>query len=47
MQMAKRSPQIPHFSPLPLKAFKGPLASFCGRALFEPKLAEIRPSQRI
>ncbi|HID8902342.1 TPA: hypothetical protein ACXE3Z_004245, partial [Enterobacter hormaechei] len=35
------------FSPLPLKAFKGPLASFCGRALFEPKLAEIRPSQRI
>ncbi len=47
---AKRSEltaSIPHFSPLPLKTFKGPLASFCGRALFEPKLAEIRPSQRI
>lgn len=36
-----------HLSPLPLKAFKGPLASFSGVALFEPKLAEIRPSQRI
>lgn len=33
-----------HFPPLPLKAFKGP---FVGVALFEPKLAEIRPSQRI
>ncbi len=27
-----------HFSPLPLKAFKGPLASFCGRSIIRAKV---------
>ncbi|RWS76633.1 hypothetical protein DN614_31590 [Klebsiella michiganensis] len=26
------------FSPLPLKAFKGPLASFCGRSIIRAKV---------
>ncbi|HAE3690175.1 TPA_asm: hypothetical protein G4A02_004702 [Salmonella enterica subsp. enterica serovar Typhimurium] len=27
-----------HLSPLPLKAFKGPLASFCGRSIIRAKV---------